>query len=126
VGMLKDKAYANNLQMAEELKENIQKQFQTFPKKELRQVFQNMLMGGEACLQAEGHHFEHLLLFKVKTFTIIAFIDENKYSFANSSQFSASKLVFFFFLGNFRRTYSSSAASYYESMYKPDLSFCIL
>jgi hypothetical protein len=38
VGMLKDKAYANNLQMTEEMKENIQKQVQTFPKKELRQV----------------------------------------------------------------------------------------
>jgi hypothetical protein len=38
VGMLKYKGHASNLQMAE-LKENIHKQFQTFPKKSLNKYF---------------------------------------------------------------------------------------
>jgi hypothetical protein len=37
--MLKDRDYANSLQVAEKLKENIQKQFQTFPEKNVKKYF---------------------------------------------------------------------------------------
>jgi DNA polymerase II large subunit len=59
--MLKDKVYVNNPHTAEELRENIQRVISCISQEELRRVFQNVLTRYEACVQAQGSHFEHLL-----------------------------------------------------------------
>jgi hypothetical protein len=56
--MLKDKVYVNNPHTAEELKENIRRVVSSISQEELLRVFQNVLTRCEACLQAQGIHFE--------------------------------------------------------------------
>jgi hypothetical protein len=58
VGMLKDKVYVNNPHTAEE---NIRRVISSISQEQLRRVFQSVLTRCEACLQAQGSHFEHLL-----------------------------------------------------------------
>jgi hypothetical protein len=48
--------YANNLHELEALKQNIREAIYNIQQRELQQVSRN-----QACLTAEGRHFEHLL-----------------------------------------------------------------
>ena len=58
--------FTNNLQTAEELKENIWQEIFNISQQALSRIFQNIFTTQEACPQAEGHPFEHILWFKVQ------------------------------------------------------------
>jgi hypothetical protein len=60
-GMLKNKVYVNNPHTAEELKGNIRRVVLSISQEKLCRVFRNVLTRYEACLQAQGSHFEHPL-----------------------------------------------------------------
>jgi hypothetical protein len=60
-GKLKDKVYVNNPHTLDELKDNIRVEISDITREELRRVAGNIFSRCEACLQAEGRHFEILL-----------------------------------------------------------------
>jgi hypothetical protein len=53
--------YANNPHDLEALKENIREAIYNIQQRELQQVSPNLFKRFQACLTAEGRHFEHLL-----------------------------------------------------------------
>jgi hypothetical protein len=60
-GKLKDKVYVNNPHILDELKDNIRVKISHIMREELHRVAGNIFRRSEACLQAEGRHFEILL-----------------------------------------------------------------
>jgi inhibitor of nuclear factor kappa-B kinase subunit alpha len=60
-GNLKDKVYSNNSHTLIELKQSIQETISSIEVSELKLVSKNLFKRLEACLRAEGRHFEHLL-----------------------------------------------------------------
>jgi hypothetical protein len=60
-GKLKDKVYVNNPHTPDELKDNILVEISHYTREKLRRVAGNIFRKCEACLQAEGRHFEILL-----------------------------------------------------------------
>jgi inhibitor of nuclear factor kappa-B kinase subunit alpha len=60
-GNLKDKVYSNNLHTLVELKQSILETISSIEVSELKLVSNNISKRFEACLRAEGRHFEHLL-----------------------------------------------------------------
>ncbi|PSN46547.1 hypothetical protein C0J52_19601, partial [Blattella germanica] len=59
-GKLKSVVYANNPHTLDELKENIRQEIRNISRDELLKVSANVLKRCEACLNARGHHFQHL------------------------------------------------------------------
>jgi hypothetical protein len=64
-GRLKDKVYVKNPHTLDELKSSIRVEISHITREELRRVAGNIFRRCEACLQAEGRHFEILLQDKV-------------------------------------------------------------
>jgi hypothetical protein len=60
-GTLKEKVYVNNPHSLEELQENIRHEISTIPVQQIGRVSRNIFSRCEACLEAEGRHFETLL-----------------------------------------------------------------
>jgi hypothetical protein len=60
-GNLKDKVYSNNPHTLVELKQSIRETISSIEGSELKLVSNNIFKRLEACLRAEGRHFEHLL-----------------------------------------------------------------
>jgi inhibitor of nuclear factor kappa-B kinase subunit alpha len=60
-GNLKDKVYSNNPHTFVELKQSICETISSVEVSELKLVQNNIFKRLEACLRAEGRHFEHLL-----------------------------------------------------------------
>jgi hypothetical protein len=60
-GNLKDKVYSNNPHTLVELKQRIRETITSIEVSELKLVSNNIFKTLEACLRAEGRHFEHLL-----------------------------------------------------------------
>jgi inhibitor of nuclear factor kappa-B kinase subunit alpha len=60
-GNLKDKAYSNNPHTLVELKQSIRETISSIEVSEPKLVSNNIFKRLEACLRAEGRHFEHLL-----------------------------------------------------------------
>jgi hypothetical protein len=60
-GNLKDKEYSNNSHTLVERKQSIQETSSSIEVSELKLVSNNIFKRLEACLSAEGRHFEHLL-----------------------------------------------------------------
>jgi hypothetical protein len=60
-GNLKDKVHANNPHTLVELKQSIRETISSIEVSELKLVSDNIFKRTEACLRAEGGHFEHLL-----------------------------------------------------------------
>jgi hypothetical protein len=60
-GKLKSVVHANNSHDLDALKQNIREAICNFQQRELQQVPQNLSKRIQACLAAEGRHFEHLL-----------------------------------------------------------------
>jgi inhibitor of nuclear factor kappa-B kinase subunit alpha len=60
-GNLKDKVYSNNPHTLVELTQSIRETISSIEVSELKLVSNNILKRLEACLRAEGRHFEHLL-----------------------------------------------------------------
>jgi hypothetical protein len=60
-GNLKDTVYSNNPHTLDELKQSICETITSVEVSELKLVSNNLVKGLEACLRAEGRHFEHLL-----------------------------------------------------------------
>jgi hypothetical protein len=60
-GNLKDKVYSNNPHTLVELKQSIHETITSIEVSELKLVSNNIFKRLEACLRAEGRHFEHLL-----------------------------------------------------------------
>jgi inhibitor of nuclear factor kappa-B kinase subunit alpha len=60
-GNPKDKVYSNNPLTLVELKQSIRETISSIEVSELKQVSNNIFKRLEACLRAEGRHFEHLL-----------------------------------------------------------------
>jgi hypothetical protein len=60
-GNLKDKVYSNNPPTLGELKQSIRETITSIEASELKLVSLNIFKRLEACLRAEGKHFEHLL-----------------------------------------------------------------
>jgi hypothetical protein len=60
-GNLKGKVYKNNPRSIEALQTEITRVNGSIVVDELQKVSHNLFMQGEACLQAEGGHFRHLL-----------------------------------------------------------------
>jgi hypothetical protein len=60
-GNLKGKVYRNNLRTTEALQNEITRIIGSITVDQLRKVSHNLFMRCEACLQAEGGHFQHLL-----------------------------------------------------------------
>jgi hypothetical protein len=60
-GYLKDKVYSNNPHTLVELKQSIREIISSIEVSELKLVSNNIFKRREACLRAEGRHFEHLL-----------------------------------------------------------------
>jgi hypothetical protein len=60
-GNLKDKVYSNNPHTLVGLKQSIRETISSIEVSELKVVSNNIFMTLEACLRAEGRHFEHLL-----------------------------------------------------------------
>jgi inhibitor of nuclear factor kappa-B kinase subunit alpha len=58
---LKDKVYSNNTHKLVELKQSICETISSIEVNELKLVSNNIFKRLEACLRAEGRHFEHLL-----------------------------------------------------------------
>jgi Leu/Phe-tRNA-protein transferase len=56
----KSVVYANNLHDPEALKQNIREAIYNIQQCELQQVSKNLFETIQACLTAEGRHFEHL------------------------------------------------------------------
>jgi hypothetical protein len=73
----------------------------------------------DACLQAEGHRFEHLLSFKVRTTDVLTFISDDKYSlFTVTSSKNGLQVLSYSagFIGeNLQWVYESMAVSYDEN-----------
>jgi hypothetical protein len=68
--MLHDKVKVHvNKSHSRRRKEGIQAVILNISVEALCQVFQNLMMRRDTCLQAHGHHFEHLLRFKVRIIT---------------------------------------------------------
>jgi hypothetical protein len=64
-GTLKENVYVNNPHSSEELQVNIRHEISAIPVQQLRRVSRNIFPQCEACLEAEGRHFETLLQNKV-------------------------------------------------------------
>jgi inhibitor of nuclear factor kappa-B kinase subunit alpha len=60
-GNLKDKVYSNNPHTLVELMQSICETISSIEVRELKLVSNNLFKRLEACLRAEGRHFEHLL-----------------------------------------------------------------
>jgi inhibitor of nuclear factor kappa-B kinase subunit alpha len=60
-GNLKDKVYSNNPYTLVELKQRIRETSSSIQISEMNLASNNILKRLEACLRAEGRHFEHLL-----------------------------------------------------------------
>jgi hypothetical protein len=60
-GNLKGKVYSNNPHTLVERKQSINETISSIEVSELKLVSNNILKRLEACLRAEGRHFEHLL-----------------------------------------------------------------
>jgi hypothetical protein len=60
-GKLKHVVYGNNPYVLEALKQNIHEAIYNIQQCELQPVSQNLFERIQACLTAEGRHFEHLL-----------------------------------------------------------------
>jgi hypothetical protein len=60
-GNLKNKVYSNNLHTLVELKQSIRETILSIEVSELKLVLNNIFKRLEACLRAEGRHFERLL-----------------------------------------------------------------
>jgi hypothetical protein len=60
-GRLKSVVHTNNPYDLEALKQNIREAIYNIQQRELQQVSQNAFKRIQACLTAEGRHFEHLL-----------------------------------------------------------------
>jgi hypothetical protein len=60
-GKQKDKVYSNNPHTFVELSQSIRETISPFEVSELKLVSNNIFKRLEACLRAEGRHFEHLL-----------------------------------------------------------------
>jgi hypothetical protein len=60
-GNLKDKVYSNNPHTLVELKQSIRETISSIEISELKLASNNTFKRLEACLRAEGRHFEHLL-----------------------------------------------------------------
>jgi hypothetical protein len=60
-GKLKSVLYANNPHELEALKQNIRKAVYNIQQRELQQVSRILFEKIQACLTAEGRHFEHFL-----------------------------------------------------------------
>jgi hypothetical protein len=60
-GELKSVVYANNPHDLAALKQNIHEAIYNIQQRELQQVSRNLFKRIQACLTAEGIHFEHLL-----------------------------------------------------------------
>jgi inhibitor of nuclear factor kappa-B kinase subunit alpha len=58
---LKDKVYSNNPHTLVELKQSIRETISFVEVSELKLVSNNIFKRLEACLRAEGRHFDHLL-----------------------------------------------------------------
>jgi hypothetical protein len=58
---LKDEVYSNNPHTLVELKQSIRETISSTEVSELKIVSNNIFKRHEACLRAEGRHFEHLL-----------------------------------------------------------------
>lgn len=58
-GMLKGKVYVNNPHTREQLQENITQVISNITRAEIRRVSGNLFTRCQACLAAEGQHFEH-------------------------------------------------------------------
>jgi hypothetical protein len=61
-GKLKSVVYANNPHNLDALKQNIREAIYNIQQRELQQVSRNLFKRIQACLTAEGTHFEHILL----------------------------------------------------------------
>jgi hypothetical protein len=57
-GKLRSVAYANNLHILEALKQNIREAIYNIQQRELQQVSLNLFKRIQACLTAEGRHFD--------------------------------------------------------------------
>jgi hypothetical protein len=53
--------HANNPRALEDIKQNIRDAIYNIQQRELQQVSRNLFKRIQACLTAEGTHFEHLL-----------------------------------------------------------------
>jgi hypothetical protein len=60
-GNLKDKVYSNNPHTLVVLKQSIRETISSIEVSKLKLVSNNIFKRLEACLRAEGRHFEHLL-----------------------------------------------------------------
>jgi hypothetical protein len=60
-GNVKDKVYSNNPHTLVELKQSIRETISSIEVSELKLVSNNLFKRLEACLRAEGRHFENLL-----------------------------------------------------------------
>jgi hypothetical protein len=60
-GDLKDKVYSNNPHTLVDLKQSIRETISSIEVSELKLVSNNLFKRLEACIRAEGRHFEHLL-----------------------------------------------------------------
>jgi hypothetical protein len=61
LGNLKDKVYSNNLHTLDELKQSNRETVTCIEASELKLVSNSIFKRLEACLRAEGRHFDHLL-----------------------------------------------------------------
>jgi hypothetical protein len=53
--------YVNNPRDLEAVKQNIREAIYNIQQRELQQISRNLFRRIQACLKAEGRHFEHLL-----------------------------------------------------------------
>lgn len=58
-GMLKDRVYVNNPRTLDALKENIRGEINAITREELQRVSNNFFSRCQACIRAEGQHFEN-------------------------------------------------------------------
>jgi hypothetical protein len=59
-GLLKDRVYANQPRMLQDLKDNISTEIKNITEETLHRVTANMQTRVEACLLENGGHFQHL------------------------------------------------------------------
>ena len=60
-GTLKQKVYANNPHILDQLKENITNAIRRITREELQAVSANVVKRAQKCIDVNGKHFQHLL-----------------------------------------------------------------